>query len=196
LALLKIIAYGDPILRKQSAEIGEIDADLSRLIDDMLETLHVAGGIGLAAPQVTASKMLFVIDWSVLPDDAMSNEGIEIYINPKILIIGDSKETEAEGCLSLPEVTAEVLRSNEIQICYQNLEGKEISRTLTGYPARVIQHEYDHLLGILFIDRLDPSQRARIKDKLQDILAGRTKSFDGTQPQEQSTSAVVKRSEI
>ena len=196
MALLKIIAYGDPILRKQSADIDEIDANLSRLIDDMVEILHEAGGIGLAAPQVAVSKMLFVIDWSILPDDPMNREGIEVYINPKIQIICDAKETEAEGCLSLPEVSAEVLRSNEIQISYQNLEWKEITRTLIGYPARVVQHEYDHLLGILFIDRLSPSQRTKIKDKLQDILAGRIKPFDGTRPHEQPASSAAERLKI
>jgi len=182
LALRRITAYGDPLLRKQSARIEEIDDCIRRLSDDMLETMHEAGGIGLAAPQVGVSKMLFIADWSKLPDDndPMKDAGFVVYINPAIHTASDRILMQEEGCLSLPEVTAEVPRPDSIEISYQNLDGIEEREELTDYHARVFQHEYDHLRGILFIDRIDKKERAKIKSKLQDILAGRIKAFDGT----------------
>jgi len=181
LSLLKIIAYGDPILRKQSARIEEIDDDVKQLADDMIETMKVAKGVGLAAPQVAVSRMLFVVDWSLLENEEIKNEGVVAYINPVILSASEDKVTEVEGCLCLPEIAAEVKRSNRIELSYQTLSGEEVKKELTGYPARVIQHEFDHLQGILFIDRLSGSERAKIKRKIQDILAGRIKPFDETQ---------------
>ncbi len=183
---MKIIAYGDPILRKQSGRIEEIDDEVRRLVDDMIETMKAAKGVGLAAPQVAVSRMLFVVDWSLLENEEIRDEGVVAYINPVILSASEDKVTEVEGCLSLPEVTAEVGRSNKIELSYQTFNGKEVRKELTGYPARVIQHEFDHLQGILFIDRLSGSKRAKIKGKLQDILAGRIKPFDGTQPNQKT----------
>lgn len=152
----------------------------------MLETMHEAGGIGLAAPQVGVSKMLFIADWSKLPeeDDPKRDEGFTVYINPAIHSASDRVLLLEEGCLSLPEVTAEVSRPDSVEVSYQNMDGTEVREELTGYPARVFQHEYDHLRGILFIDRIDKKERAKIKSKLQDILAGRIKAFDGTTKQQ------------
>ena len=182
LALRRITAYGDPLLRKQSARIEETDDGIRQLSDDMLETMHEAGGIGLAAPQVGVSKMLFIADWSKLPeeDDPKRGEGFTVYINPAIHSASDRVLLLEEGCLSLPEVTAEVPRPDSVEVSYKNMDGTEVREELTGYPARVFQHEYDHLRGILFIDRIDKKERAKIKSKLQDILAGRIKAFDGT----------------
>jgi len=181
-SLMKIIAYGNPILRKQSSEIKEIDGEIRRLVGDMKETMKAAGGVGLAAPQVAVSKMLFVVDWSLLENEEIREEGIVAYINPVIHSVSEKNIVDLEGCLSIPEVAAEVMRPDRIEMSYQDLNGGEVELELTGYPARVVQHEYDHLQGILFIDRLAQSERAKIRDKLKDILAGRVKPFDGTQP--------------
>jgi len=183
LALLKITAYGDPLLRKQAAKVEVIDEDFKKITRDMLETMHAATGIGLAAPQVGVSKMFFIVDWSQLSDDddPKRNDGVVVYINPTILKISGDAASFDEGCLSLPEVTAEVVRSDHIEFTYQNLEGEEITEVLDGYPARVFQHEYDHLQGVLFIDRITASERKKIQGTLQDILSGKIKAFDGTQ---------------
>jgi peptide deformylase len=182
LALLKITAYGDPLLRKQAAKVEAIDKDFKKLTQDMLETMHEATGIGLAAPQVGVSKMFFIVDWAQLADekDPKRNDGVVVYINPVINKINGEISNVEEGCLSLPQVTAEVPRADHIEFTYQNLKGEEVSETLNGYPARVFQHEYDHLRGILFIDHITLSERKKIKDLLQDILSGKIKAFDGT----------------
>ncbi|NQU06285.1 MAG: peptide deformylase [Calditrichaeota bacterium] len=182
LALLKITAYGDPLLRKQAAKVKTIDEDLKDLAEDMLETMHSATGIGLAAPQVGVSKMFFIVDWSQLSDDddPKSDDGFQVYINPTVQKVNGNVTGLDEGCLSLPEVTAEVPRADHIEFTYQNLEGEEVTEELDGYPARVFQHEYDHLLGILFIDRIAASERKKVQGTLQDILSGKIKAFDGT----------------
>ena len=183
---MKIITYGDPILRKQSARIENIDGDIVSLIDDMLETLHDADGLGLAAPQVGVSKMLFIVDWSLLDETGSegNDEGVDIYINPVLRKVDEETDSGDEGCLSLPGVTATVERIDQIEISYQNLDGEDVEIVLKGLPARVVQHEYDHLAGILFIDRISARERDRNKSKLQDILAGRIKSLDGSQKDE------------
>jgi len=135
----------------------------------------------LAAPQVGESKMLFLIDWMHLVEE---DGGIKPYINPEVVETGDSTTVEKEGCLSLPEIWAEVRRADRIKVRYTTLEGVEVAEELTGMPARVFLHEYDHLLGILFIDRISRSERARLKSGLQAILDGTVKPFDGSMPME------------
>lgn len=186
LSLLKITAYGDPILRRQAERVDGIDDDFRKLIQNMLETLHAAGGIGLAAPQIGISKMFLVIDWSQLNDenDPKKQEGFTVYVNPVIHGVGGNRTPQEEACLSLPKISAEVSRADNIEISYETLDGEEVKEELIGYHARVFQHEYDHLLGILFIDRISPAERKKLKTKLQDILAGRIKPFDGTETSE------------
>jgi len=186
LSLLKIVAYGDPILRKQSQRIEEIDDEVRRLVDDMIDTMKATKGLGLAAPQVAVSRMLFVVDWSLLENEEIRNEGITVYINPVIHSASEDKVTEVEGCLCLPEIAAGVKRSNRVELSYQTLSGEEVRKELIGYPARVIQHEFDHLQGILYIDRLSGTDRAKIKGKLQEMCAGRIKPFDGTRPDQKT----------
>jgi len=188
LALLKILPYGDPILRKRSVDVDEIDEDLRHLVDDMIETMEAAVGLGLAAPQVGISKRFFVINWTELEDDdeEPQTQDLVVYINPAITKADGEIESDAEGCLSLPKMSAKVTRPSEIVITYQNLDGEEVREELSGYPARAVQHEYDHLQGILFIDRISKEERAKLKGQLQDILSGRIVPFDGTLPREDS----------
>jgi len=122
----------------------------------MLETMHLAGGVGLAAPQVNVSRMLFIIDWSALEGkfDQVKDKGVVVYINPVIHSVGNETLKEEEGCLSLPGINAEVERSDELEISYQTLEGEEIKEEYEDYPVRIILHEFDHLQGVLFIDRI------------------------------------------
>lgn len=151
----------------------------------MLETLHAANGLGLAAPQVGVSRMLFIVDWSMLDDaDGEEIEDVEVYINPVLKKAAEKTAMGEEGCLSFPEISARVERIDQVEISYQNLDGEEVVKVLDDFPARVVQHEYDHLMGILFIDRISARERSRIKPKLQDILAGRIKTFDGSQKDE------------
>jgi peptide deformylase len=179
LALRKIIPYGDSLLRRQSQKIETVDDDILTLIADMKEVVKAAEGVGLAAPQVGVSKMLFLIDWANLED---GDEEIIAYINPRIIERGDITVETAEGCLSLPEVWADVQRPDEIKVEYQTVDGVLHEKDLIGMPARVFQHELDHLLGILFIDRISSSERAELKEDLQAIMSGKVKPFDGTLP--------------
>ncbi len=178
--LRKVTVYGAPLLRKQSKTIEVVDQEIKDLIRDMKETMVVAGGVGLAAPQVGVSKMLFTIDWRELMDEGGK---IEPYLNPEILEFGDKVVVAQEGCLSLPDVWAEVARTNWIRVRYMYIDGEIVEEELSDFPARVFQHEYDHLCGILFIDRLTKGQRKDLKVQLQAILDGKVKGFDGTSPQ-------------
>lgn len=143
----------------------------------MTDTMHAATGVGLAAPQVGVSKCLMLIDWSQADEDDDS-EKIVAYINPQILESGEQQSTSEEGCLSLPEAWGEVKRPDYVRIKYMNQHGEHVEEELFDFPARVFQHEIDHLFGILFIDRMTDSARAEIRGKLQSILDGRTKAFD------------------
>jgi peptide deformylase len=184
LPFLKITPYGAPLLRKQSLLIEQVDDEIKQLIVDMTETMHAANGVGLAAPQVGVSKMLMIINWSLIEDDENSSDmrqDILAYINPQIIESNGAIVETEEGCLSLPEVWGNVMRPDEIRIKYLNQNGDEIEEELHGFHARVFQHEIDHLYGILFIDRMSPKDRAQVKDSLQAILDGRVKPFDPNQ---------------
>ncbi len=146
----------------------------------MSDTIRLAKGVGLAAPQVGVSKMLFLMDWSHLEDGGK----IKAYINPEIIEFKGKTISEQEGCLSLPEIWADVDRPDGIKVKYETVEGQTIEEELTEMPARVFQHEYDHLLGILFIDRISRDDRLKLKDKLQAIMDGKIKPFDGETPSE------------
>lgn len=178
MALLKITAYGDPLLRRQAAQIEEIDEELLKLIDDLSETMKAADGVGLAAPQVGVSRRLFLIDWSKLLEEGGE---VKAYLNPEILAKGSDFVETQEGCLSLPDVWADVERSDQITIRYQTVTGEIVEEELTEFPARVFQHENDHLLGILFIDHIPLVDRKKWQDTLQKIMDGEIKPFSGEQ---------------
>jgi peptide deformylase len=180
--IFPIVAYGDPILRKECDELEE-GTDVSKLKDDLFETMYDSRGVGLAAPQVGKSIRAFVIDASGFADDEPENdeeaEEFEFLRDFKRVCINPIIEKEtgpewgfSEGCLSIPGIREEVFRKKQIVLSYfdENWELKE--EKLTGLAARVVQHEYDHLDGILFTDHLSPLKRRLLKSRLNDISKG------------------------
>ncbi len=168
-----IVAYGNPILKKEAEDIPE-GTDLKAFITDMYATMDHASGVGLAAPQINQGVRLFVIDSGLMLDEDDEEKGIRrVFINPIILDeYGDDFSFE-EGCLSIPEVRAEIIRPEKLTIEYfdenWNLKEEEFS----GMTARVIQHEYDHLEGILFVDYLKGLKKRLVQSKLLDVTKGR-----------------------
>ncbi|MCC2600768.1 peptide deformylase [Sphingobacterium sp. FBM7-1] len=176
---LPIVAYGDPILRKKAEEIDEDYPNLKGLINDMFETMYAARGVGLAAPQVGLPIRLFVIDASPFAEDDEDEAGDptlkdfkKVLINPIIIEEKGEKWGFNEGCLSIPDINEEVLRPSNVVINYldENFEEHEVE--LTGLAARVVQHEYDHIEGKLFVDKLSPLKKAMLKGKLDTISKG------------------------
>lgn len=176
--LLKITPYGNPLLRKQSARIEKIDAEIKQLAADMIDTMRAANGLGLAAPQVGRSLQLFVLDWNVVEEGTPA----EAYINPEIIEFAGNNVSKQEGCLSVPKVFADVIRPNKVHVRYQNLKGKLVEETLVDLPARIFQHEFDHLQGVLFIDRVTADVRKELKPGLQAILEGVVVPYDPEHP--------------
>ena len=171
-----IYLYGNPVLRKEAEEIPADYENLPQLLDDMFETLHKCGnGIGLAAPQVGLSLKLFVIDLSVIEDDEHPEwaDWKKVFINAEILETKGNDVTMEEGCLSLPGISGRVTRKDTVVIRYQDENLVEHTEEIPGYPARVVQHEYDHTLGHMFIDRMSPLSRQLIKSKLAKIEKGK-----------------------
>lgn len=179
---LPIVAYGDPILKKEAEEIDENYPKLSILIEDMFETMYAAHGVGLAAPQIGKSIRLFIVDGSPFAeedeDGSIDPKAVEmenfkkVFINP---IIEDEKGEKwgfHEGCLSIPKIREEVFRQEEIFISYYDENWKFHEETFSGYKARIIQHEYDHIEGILFTDHLSVLKRKMLTKKLQNISKG------------------------
>ena len=153
MSILKVSRMGHPVLRKRTALIQPDDINTSsmqRLIDDMFDTMNEYAGIGLAAPQVHQELRLFVAG----VDDPNSTMQPVVMINPEIEVIGEETEEDWEGCLSIPDIRGKVLRAKDIRVRSLDRHGKLQQITATGFPARVIQHETDHLNGILFVDRM------------------------------------------
>ena len=158
MALLDVRLYGDPILRRKAMHVQEVTPELRRLISDMVETMFHQVGIGLAAPQVGIPYRLLVMD--------DGKGGARALVNPVITQRSGSVVDE-EGCLSLPGIYADVERSKSVTIAATDEDEQPVNIEATGMQARVIQHEMDHLDGILFIDHLSPVARDRIKQKIQ-----------------------------
>lgn len=163
MAILSIRKYPDPILRLKASPVKGIDGDLQKLIDDMIETLYAAPGIGLAAPQVGHSIRLFVFDTSTREEGGYP---LSVLINPEILHMEDEQKME-EGCLSIPDITEVVGRAGKVAIKGLDREGKEVTIEGEGTLARLFQHEMDHLNGKLFIDRLSSLKRNIILRRLR-----------------------------
>ncbi|MBM3325562.1 MAG: peptide deformylase [Calditrichaeota bacterium] len=177
--LLKVTPYGDPLLRRQSERIDVVDETILRLIADMFDTLKATHGIGLSAPQVGVSKQLLIIDWDAIVKD----ESMKAYLNPEILELGGANVSKEEGCLSLPKIFAKVTRPDKVKVRYTTVEGEVVEETLKDLPARVLQHEFDHLQGVLLIDRVTADVRKGLKPALQAILDGRVVPFDPDKPE-------------
>jgi peptide deformylase len=179
--ILPIVAYGDPVLRKVADAIDAAYPDLEKLITNMKETMYNASGVGLAAPQIGKAIRLFLIDASPFAeDDNLSEEERtvlksfnRVFINPKILEEEGEEWLFNEGCLSIPEVREDVSRQPKITIEYQDENFTIHTETLEGLAARVFQHEYDHIEGILFTDKLSTLKKRIIKKKLENISKGK-----------------------
>ena len=164
MAVLPVIQLGHNSLRKRAEEIQEIDEDIRTLASNMIDTMRAYDGIGLAGPQVNVLKRIFVIDFQVLNEE----DEAEAFINPAILS-SEGEEALEEGCLSIPDVRAEVSRPTKLVVQYETLDGDEVKAEMDGLPARVFQHELDHLNGILFIDKISFLQKKMIEQQLQQI---------------------------
>jgi peptide deformylase len=170
-----IVALGNPVLKERASEIEPGSLDLATLVSDMFETMYNASGVGLAAPQIGKGIRLFVIDAEPMDEELLKGAKM-VFVNPlKIEEEGNPWPYE-EGCLSLPGLREEVKRPEKITIQYEDEHGKKFTRTFEGMLARVIQHEYDHLEGKLFIDYLSPFRKRLIQNKIGDILKGRAKA--------------------
>ena len=180
--ILPVIAYGDPVLRAECQEIEE-GTDMTSVLKDMRDTMHQASGVGLAAPQVGKSIRLFIVDASPFAEEEPENEEEaknfeilkdfkKVFINPIIEEERGKKWAFSEGCLSIPGIREEVIRENIVKISYYDEEWNFHEEEYTGVAARIIQHEYDHIEGILFTDHLNPLKRRMLKRKLTDISRG------------------------
>ncbi len=167
MAVRSIINYGNPTLRMKARRINKIDDSIRELANDMIDTMIAVDGIGLAAPQVDESIALCILNMGMM----IEGEAPKAFINPEILEEEGSTILE-EGCLSIPEIREEVARSQTIAVKYRDLDGVEHIDEFTEMPARVLQHEIDHINGILFIDRISPIRRKLLAKKLKVIAAG------------------------
>lgn len=179
--IIPIVAYGDPVLKKKAKEVESSFPDLPGLIDSMFETMYAASGVGLAAPQIGKSIRLFIVDTTPFSEDEdlapeeqkVLNGFKKVFINPKIVEETGDEWAFNEGCLSIPEVREDVFRPEQITIRYQNEDFEEFTEQYDGLVARVIQHEYDHIEGILFTDKLSSLRKRLIKGKLASISKGK-----------------------
>jgi peptide deformylase len=175
-----IVAFGAPVLKIKAKDINKDYPELSKLIDDMWETMYASNGVGLAAPQIGLSIRIFVVDAAPFaaddelePSEAKALESFKkVFINPKIIKEEGDNWSFNEGCLSIPEVREDVTRQEQITVAYYDEYFKLHTQTFDGLAARVVQHEYDHIEGILFTDHLSSLKRRLIKNKLSAISKG------------------------
>lgn len=168
---LPIIAYGDPVLRKKALDIPKDYPNLSELIGNMFDTMYNASGVGIAAPQIGLSIRLFIVDLSD-KDDPELKDFKKVFINAQVLNEDGDKWAFNEGCLSIPDIREDISRTQNVTISYFDENWEQHTETFSGFKARVIQHEYDHIEGKLFTDKLGPLRRAMLKGKLDAISRG------------------------
>lgn len=182
--ILPIVAYGHPVLRKAGEYLAPDYPNLKELIADMWDTMYASNGVGLAAPQVSRSIRLFVVDTEQIvhnleeaeKEEYGNDPGLkEVFINARILGTGGKEWAYNEGCLSIPKIREDIYRPATLRIAYVNEHFQPQEREFGGVTARVILHEYDHIEGRLFIDYLKPLQKRLIKNKLDDIAKGKVK---------------------
>lgn len=166
---LPIVAYGDPVLKKLGNEINEDYPELQKLIANMFETMYHANGVGLAAPQIGLPIRLFIVDFK---DDEATEGYKQVFINARILEETGEEWMFNEGCLSIPDIRENIMRKPKVQINYFDEDFVEHTEELEGMPARVVQHEYDHIEGKLFTDRVSVLRKAMLKGKLDNISKG------------------------
>ncbi len=172
--ILPIVAYGHPTLKKVAEEIGPDYEGLDELIENMFETMYESVGVGLAAPQVNKSIRLFIIDASPYAEEYPDiKEYKKVFINPYILEEEGEEWSFNEGCLSVPGVREDIIRKPKITLEYQDRDFNTIEEEFDGLMARIIQHEYDHIEGTIFVDRVSPLRKVLLKRKLNDISSGK-----------------------
>ena len=179
--LLPIYAYGQSVLKQVAKNIDATYENLPALIVNMWQTMYDANGVGIAAPQVGLAIRLFVIDTIQIEDDERKPDfkGFKkVFINAQILEQTGKEWGYEEGCLSIPNVRGEVMRKETIKIRYQDENFVEHTETFSGVNARVIQHEYDHIEGVLFVEKLNPVKRNLVRPKLDNIRRGKVKDVD------------------
>ena len=169
-----IIAYGDPVLRRKATSIEPAEyPHITKIIEDMFETMYAAHGIGLAAPQVGLSMRLFIIDADTFADEDPALKGFKkVFINACIEEESGEEWAFNEGCLSIPDIREDVYRQPVVRLSYYDENWKHHDETFKGMAARIIQHEYDHIEGKLFTDKLSPLRKRLIEKKLTDISRG------------------------
>jgi len=179
--ILPIVAYGDPVLKKKAIEINSRHPNLKKLIENMWETMYAAHGVGLAAPQIGESIRLFIVDGSPFAQDT-DLDNIErdelksfkkVFINAEILSYTGPQESFNEGCLSIPDIREDVNRLSTIEIAYYNERFERVEEEISGLASRIVQHEYDHIEGILFTDKLGPLKKKLLKTRLTQISRGK-----------------------
>lgn len=172
--ILPIYTYGQPVLKKMAVEITKDYEGLAELVPNMFETMYSASGVGLAAPQIGLNVRIFVVDTIQIMDDDKKGAGIKkAFINAQIIEESGDLWAYEEGCLSIPNVRGEVERQPRIKIQYVDEQFKKHEDVYEGINARVIQHEYDHIEGILFTEKLKPLKKRLVQRKLNDIKAGK-----------------------
>lgn len=168
-----IVVFGDPVLRKRGQSIP-LNSDIAALVSDMFETMYAADGVGLAAPQIGKSIRLFVIDGSGLEVEGEDMTGFrKAFVNAEMLEEFDEFASIEEGCLSIPHIRDNVKRRSHLRIRYYDEQWQLHEESFTGMKARIIQHEYDHIEGVLFTERLKPLKKRLIQRKLDDIRLGK-----------------------
>lgn len=173
MSVLPIVTYDDEVLRKEAKPVKENTEEIQTLIDDMFDTMYNSDGVGLAAPQVGKLLRIFVADADqVAEEEDRPKQGQKVLINPEITFQGDEKVDMEEGCLSIPGVNAMVTRPRKIVVNYLNRDFEEQELEVDGWWARVIQHETDHLDGILFLDHISFFKRKVLSSKLKEIAEG------------------------
>ena len=161
-----VVLFPDPVLRKEAEEVATFDAELKKTVEGMFECMYQSNGVGLAAPQVGLSKRIFVLNDEgdrQKPDLALA------LINPTIESFTGAKKRHEEGCLSLPGVYADVSRPEKCVVRYFDVEGTEHTSEFDGFRSRIVQHEYDHLLGVLLVDRMTPTDKQRNRGAVEDL---------------------------
>lgn len=172
--ILPIVAYGDPVLRKKCDVIDKDYPKLDELISNMESTMEHASGVGLAAPQIGKAIRLFIIDSRLMMEEGEEHLGIkEVFINAKMIDESGDEWAFEEGCLSIPFIREDVYRKDKIKIEYYNQNFEKQVKEFDGLTARVIQHEYDHIEGILFVDYLKPLKKRLLQKKLKKISEGK-----------------------
>ena len=172
-----IVVFGDPVLKKRGKNLKKGELDVIKLSEDMFETMEAAHGIGLAAPQIGMSLRMFVVDGSPIEDEEEDMSDFrKVFINPEIIEETGDEWAFEEGCLSIPDIREEIERIEKLRIHYFDENWEEHEEEYDGMKARIIQHEYDHIEGVLFTDHLTPLKKKLLKGKLVNISKGKVKT--------------------